>query len=321
MSITLKSRRGAIGKNWHAVALREAMEIILGVGRAGGGKADARAGKVQWLDVSAGTARGDVLGADGHLYQARIDLPVLSPSDQEAMLAVARPRPELPARLAAGQYPQEIEGELARSEVSLLPRGASELSHDCSCLDWPGPCRHVAALSYVLVEAVDERPIHLLTLRGLTLDDLVGPPAGRAAGTSAGGPSRGEAPEPGSTDPAAAGSAAAEASATAPAGAEPASGAAASPGAPSPEPDSHPAASHPADSEGAADAARPASFDPSRMDPELLAEVIGAETAAAVSSFYRAGAADATADSGAHQAPHPPGRPDDTPPVQGDALQ
>src|SRR5690625_6380646 len=62
MSITLRSRRGAIGTNWHAVALREAMEIILGVGRAGGGKADARAGKTQWLDVSAGTARGDEIG-------------------------------------------------------------------------------------------------------------------------------------------------------------------------------------------------------------------------------------------------------------------
>src|SRR5690625_5755341 len=159
MSITLRSRRGAIGTNWHAVALREAMEIILGVGRAGGGKADARAGQVQWLDVSAGSARGDVLGADGELHQARIDLPVLPPGDREALLDVARSRPELPARLAAGQYPQEIEGELARSEVSLLPRGASELSHDCSCIDWPGPCRHVAALSYVLVEAVDEHPV------------------------------------------------------------------------------------------------------------------------------------------------------------------
>src|SRR5699024_2205274 len=72
------------------------------------------------------------------------------------------------------------------SEVSLLPRGASELSHDCSCLDWPGPCRHVAALSYVLVEAVDEHPVHLLTLRGLTLDDLVQPQGGPMDGAAPG---------------------------------------------------------------------------------------------------------------------------------------
>lgn len=181
MSIRLISRRGTIGVGWHAVALREAAEALLGLGRAGAGKADARAGKVQWLDVSPGTARGDVLDADGSLYQARLDIPVLPGPDRDVLLTVARSHPELPARLAAGEYPQAIETELGAHEVSLLPRGASELSHDCSCLDWPGPCRHVAALLYVLVEAVDARPTELLTLRGLTLEDLVAPAPSTAA--------------------------------------------------------------------------------------------------------------------------------------------
>ncbi|GAA1488651.1 SWIM zinc finger family protein [Brachybacterium sacelli] len=175
MSIRLLSRRGAIGKSWHAVALRDAAERLLGVGRAGSGKADARAGRVQWLDVTTGVARGDVLDADGELYRARLDLPAFPSDDREEFLRIARARPELPARLAGGDYPEEFERELAGSELSLLPRGAAELSHDCSCLDWPGPCRHVAALVYVLVETVDDKPVHLLTLRGLTLEDLVAP--------------------------------------------------------------------------------------------------------------------------------------------------
>lgn len=175
MSITLRSRRGPIGKSWHAAALREALEMILGVGRAAGGKAAARSGRVQWIDITAGVVRGDVMGEDGTLQQARIDLPPFPSADREAFTLVARSHPGLAATLAAGEYPQAIEAELARSEVSLLPRGPSELSHDCSCLDWPGPCRHVAALAYVLVEAVDDHPLQLLTLRGLTLDDLVVP--------------------------------------------------------------------------------------------------------------------------------------------------
>lgn len=175
MSIELASRRGPIGKGWHAVALREGAENLLGAARVGRGKADARAGRVQWLDVAVGAARGDVLDADGELYQARLELPALRDGDRQVFLQVARARPELPVRMAGGSYPQEVEAELARSEVSLLPRSGAELSHDCSCLDWPGPCRHVAALLYVLVEAVDERPVLLLTLRGLTLEDLVPP--------------------------------------------------------------------------------------------------------------------------------------------------
>lgn len=175
MSIQLTSRRGPVGTSWHAVALRDGAERLLGPARVGRGKADARAGRVQWLDVDAGAARGDVLDADGELYQARLELPAFREDDRRDFLAVARAHPELPARLSAGEYPQQIEAELVASAVSLLPRDASELSHDCSCLDWPGPCRHVSALLYVLVEAVDERPLELLALRGLALEDLVAP--------------------------------------------------------------------------------------------------------------------------------------------------
>lgn len=179
MSIALRSRRGAVGTSWHAIALRDAAERLLGPARVGRGKADARAGRVQWLDVDTGTARGDVRDADGELYQARLELPAFRQDDRRAFLQVARAHPELPARLAAGEYPQQIEIELAASMVSLLPRDGAELSHDCSCLDWPGPCRHVLALLYVLVEAVDDRPLLLLTLRGLTLEKLVAPAAPR----------------------------------------------------------------------------------------------------------------------------------------------
>jgi uncharacterized Zn finger protein len=182
MSIKLVSRRGAIGSGWHAVALREAAEQLLGPARVGRGKADARAGRVQWLDVDAGVARGDVLDAEGELHQARLELPAFREDDRRDFLQVARAHPELPARLASGVYPQQIEAELVASAVSLLPRGATELSHDCSCLDWPGPCRHVSALLYVLVEAVDAQPVLLLRLRGLALEDLVAPAAAGGPG-------------------------------------------------------------------------------------------------------------------------------------------
>ncbi|APX33788.1 hypothetical protein BH708_14915 [Brachybacterium sp. P6-10-X1] len=247
MSITLRSRRGAIGKSWHAVALRDAAERLLGVGRAGGGKADARAGRVQWLDVSAGIARGDVLGADGELYRARVDLPAFSMDDRTEFLRLARARPELPARLAGGEYPEEFEKELAASDLSLLPRGASELSHDCSCLDWPGPCRHVAALVYVLVEAVDDKPVHLLTLRGLTLEDLVAP-------RKAASPQRADLD--GDMD----------AGARARAADSPAGDGSRSPA--------------------------PAPYDPARTDPALLAEVIGADPARIIATFYGSAAVD-----------------------------
>ncbi|MFC0002460.1 hypothetical protein ACFFLC_17105, partial [Brachybacterium conglomeratum] len=60
MSIQLRSRRGPIGTAWQAVALREAAERLLGPGRAGRGRTDARAGRVQWLEVEPDAARAAV---------------------------------------------------------------------------------------------------------------------------------------------------------------------------------------------------------------------------------------------------------------------
>lgn len=268
MSITLRSRRGAIGRSWHAVALRKAVEGILGVGRASGGKAAARAGRVQWIDVAPAMVRGDVLDDDGNVYQARLDLPVLSPADRTAFLEVARAHPELSALLAAGEYPQGIERELARSEVSLLPRGPSELTHDCSCLDWPGPCRHVAALSYVLVEAVDEHPLELLTLRGLALEDLIARPLAASPAATPSPPS-----DPSLT---------------------PVSGTSSDPSDPSDSADpTSDSAETTTDETGSSEDERrgplAGGFDPRRADPAPLVEVLGEEVAAIISAFYRAG--------------------------------
>lgn len=270
MSIELNSRRGAVGKGWHAVALRQGAELLLGPARVSRGKADARAGRVQWLDVAPGVARGAVLDPDGEMHQARLDLPAFREGDRRAFVEVARTHPELPARLAGGEYPQRIEQELAGSEVSLLPRDASELTHDCSCLDWPGPCRHVGALVYVLVEAVDADPVLLLRLRGLALEDLVAPAGATAGPVPAGAVAPGTTPEAAPPDE------------HARAGEDPGPSAAGpSAAAPSTKEEGAP-------EQGPAEAPA-AAFDPARTDPARLAEVLGEDAAAILHSFYSEG--------------------------------
>ena len=269
MSISLRYRRGPIGTAWQAVALREAAERLLGPGRAGRGRTDARAGRVQWLEVEAGAARAAVQDPGGELHQARFELPAFRAGDREAFLRIARAHPELPAVLAAGRYPEQIEAELAPSMVSLLPRDAAELSHDCSCLDWPGPCRHVSALVYVLVEAVDEHPQHLLTLRGLALEDLVAPAS----------PATGRADGAAPLAPASGGPGADEAGTDAAVGTD--TGTATPDGGAGPT-----GVGTEAPADGPAEPSSDPGFDPSHADPARLAEVVGDEVAALIHRFY-----------------------------------
>ncbi len=282
MGITLRSRRGPVGRTWQGQALQTALEAMLGRAGTSRGKADARAGNVQWIDVAAGRVRGGVRGIDDAEYEASIDLPVFRPGDREAALAILQGHPDLAARLASGELPEAVHEELAAQEVPLLPSGASQLSHDCSCPEWPGPCRHVAALAFVLVEAVDEAPLHLLTLRGLALEDLVAP-LGSSAPTGATGlmeptGSAGHGTPSNSTTPS---------DTRIPS--EPTD-----PTAPETEADPTPpvGTTHPVGTTETADHAADlpaARFDPTRLRPEPLIPALGPATATALADFFREG--------------------------------
>jgi uncharacterized Zn finger protein len=217
MTVHLRSRRGAIGTTWQGRAMREIVERGLAKDRAASGRRLARGDRVEWLDVTIGVARaavteGTASKAEGSLaaarrraadpegasadpedkdaegnkhFHPRLDIRPLTDDDREITLEVLRAHPELATRLAAGEYPPGIERQLTYREVSLFPRGVSEIFHDCTCQDWPGPCKHVAALGYVLAEAIDEHPAHLLTLRGITIADIAPRPLGPGEGIRA----------------------------------------------------------------------------------------------------------------------------------------
>jgi uncharacterized Zn finger protein len=70
--------------------------------------------------------------------------------------------------------PQDIESVLEQQRVSLFPSRQSELQTDCSCPDWSNPCKHVAAVYYLLGEEFDRDPFLLFTLRGVAREELVG---------------------------------------------------------------------------------------------------------------------------------------------------
>ena len=89
------------------------------------------------------------------------------------------------ARLLAGEMPEDIEEVFAASGLSLFPETSADLSLDCSCPDFAVPCKHLAAVFYLLAEAFDEDPFAILAWRGREREDLL---ANLAAARSDGRP-------------------------------------------------------------------------------------------------------------------------------------
>ena len=70
------------------------------------------------------------------------------------------------ARLLAGEMPDEIEEAFDAAKVRLFPARRGDLVTSCSCPDTANPCKHIAAVYYLLAESFDENPFLIFEWRG-----------------------------------------------------------------------------------------------------------------------------------------------------------
>jgi uncharacterized Zn finger protein len=77
--------------------------------------------------------------------------------------------------------------------ASLFPRAKEDMETRCSCPDWANPCKHIAAVHYLLGERFDDDPFLMFLLRGRSQQDIISALRLRRAGPSV---AEAEQPEP-----------------------------------------------------------------------------------------------------------------------------
>jgi uncharacterized Zn finger protein len=171
--IPTRSRRGAIGETWWSRRFIELLESF-GVGsRLKRGRNYARNGQVVEVEVEPGVVLAKVQGSRYSPYRVRIRGQIMSEQQwrrvEKAMAAQALPL----ASLLAGEMPRDIEELFASCKLTLFPRTKRELTASCTCPDWENPCKHIAAVYYVLAERFDEDPFLIFAWRGREQDELL----------------------------------------------------------------------------------------------------------------------------------------------------
>ena len=76
------------------------------------------------------------------------------------------------AGLLRGELSGEVLAVLADAKEGLFP-APREITMDCSCPDWAGMCKHVAAVLYGVGARLDERPELFFTLRQVDQTELL----------------------------------------------------------------------------------------------------------------------------------------------------
>jgi uncharacterized Zn finger protein len=171
--LAARSKRGAIGETWWSKRFLDAVEPYLVGGRSGRGRSYARRGQVVELSVAPGLVSALVQGTRRAPYRVRIAMPAASPEQWDRVLVSLATQAGYSASMLAGELPHEAEEVFAAEGVALLPGPGSRLTSDCTCPDWANPCKHVAAVCYLVAEQFDRDPFALLAWRGRSRDEVL----------------------------------------------------------------------------------------------------------------------------------------------------
>ena len=171
--IRAKSKRGAIGEQWWSRRFISVLESYGMSGRLARGRSYARAGQVLDFELSQGKVTARVQGSRVRPYQVRIGVLPLTTAQWRRVQDRLASQALFRAKLLAGEMPREIEEVFAECGTPLFPRSPADLDMHCSCPDWEVPCKHLAAVCYVLAEEFDRDPFGMLAWRGKARDELL----------------------------------------------------------------------------------------------------------------------------------------------------
>lgn len=166
----LSSQRGSVGDTWWG---RKFLEVMLKSNdyiRLNAGKSYARNGQVQWIEASPCSVEAKVSGS--YIYAVRIRFLPISDESWKKMRALISDEASFAARLMAGSVPEAMERRLAKERLSLFPK-VDPKSKGCNCPDRGSPCKHEAAIYFLLAENIDKDPFLLFLLFGKTKEEVL----------------------------------------------------------------------------------------------------------------------------------------------------
>ncbi len=171
--IKAKSQRGKIDESWWAGKWIKALEPLMDSGRLSRGRSYARGGQVLSLDIGPGVVKSRVQGSRATPYKVQIAVKMLTAAEWSMVVDALAEQAIFAANLLAGEMPQDVETAFQAAHVSLFPTRRDDLNTDCSCPDYANPCKHVAAVYYLLGERFDEDPFLIFQLRGKDKEQLL----------------------------------------------------------------------------------------------------------------------------------------------------
>jgi uncharacterized Zn finger protein len=147
------------------------------------GRTYLRQNRVGVLTAEAGEVRASVRGSRESAYRVRVRVRPFTDQEWELVVDAISAKAAHSAALLDGELSPAIVADVEAAGLDLLP-GPGEIGTSCSCPDWANPCKHAAAVCYLVADLLDDDPFTLLLLRGRSRDQMLAALRSRRAATA-----------------------------------------------------------------------------------------------------------------------------------------
>ena len=156
------------GKTTWGRAFLDALGQLDTNARLGRGKSYANTGKVLTISVNGPKVTAKVQGNYG-VYDVLVEFQVFANKQKQAVYSIVEQNPILLAHILNGELPDELLNSLHKANINLFPTSWYAIRARCSCPDDGNPCKHMAAVYFLLTSEIDKNPFTLFLLRDVNL--------------------------------------------------------------------------------------------------------------------------------------------------------
>ena len=128
------------------------------------GRAYARSGAVEQIHINGNQIDARVRGSQRFPYHVRIQVPAFTEQKKRILTRSITEQTLLLTRLLNRELPAELESLVRSRGIQLFPESWNDLPMSCSCPDSAVPCKHLAAVIYMLANEIDKNPFLIFQL-------------------------------------------------------------------------------------------------------------------------------------------------------------
>ena len=159
----------AYGTTWWGKQWLQSLNQIDNANRLPRGKTYANKGMAHDLVREGNTITAKVSGSRPQPYKVSITVPPFTADEQLRLLQLINDHPLFLSRLLNHELPPDLNDACLAANIHIFPRRWTDLRGSCSCPDHAVPCKHMAAVLYLIANEIDKNPFIVFNLHNFDL--------------------------------------------------------------------------------------------------------------------------------------------------------